>query len=69
VAARKQGNQQMFDDLVLPDDALADLGTQGAAGLAKLAGGGDIALDHLGRGRGGCVASHGSARKNSHGFL
>jgi hypothetical protein len=54
---------------VLPDDALADLGTQGAPGLAKLAGGGDVPLDHLGRGRGGCVASHGSARKNSHGFL
>jgi hypothetical protein len=69
VAAREQGNQEVLDDLVLPDDALADLCTQGTPGLAELADGGDIPLDYLGRGRGGCVASHGSARKNSHGFL
>jgi hypothetical protein len=49
MAAREQGNQKVVDDLVLSDDALADLGTQDAAGVAQLAGCGDVALDDLRR--------------------
>jgi hypothetical protein len=55
MAAREQGNQEVVDDLVLSDDALADLGTQGTPGLAQLARGRDVALDHLGRRLGGCL--------------
>jgi hypothetical protein len=69
VAARKQGNQEVVDDLVLSNDALADLGAQGALGLAKLACCGDVALDHLGRRPGGCFASENSTRRASCGFL
>jgi hypothetical protein len=69
VAARKQGNQEVVDDLVLANDALANLGTQSAPSLAKLAGCGDIAFDHLRRRPGDSFASDGSTRKKSRSFL
>jgi hypothetical protein len=69
MAARKQGNQQVVDDLVLSDDALADLGTQGTPGLAQLACSGDIALDYLGRRLGGCLNGDNGTRRASRSFL
>jgi len=64
VAAGKQGNQEVVDDLVLSDDALADLGTQGAPGLAQLACRGDVAFYDFGRGPGGCFPTEGTGREN-----
>ena len=54
---------------MLPDDAFADLGAQGTPGLAQLACGSDVALDHLGRRLGGCFTGEGSTRRENRSFL
>jgi hypothetical protein len=66
VAAGKEGNQEVVDDIVLSDDALADLGTQDASGVAQLACCGDVALDDLRRRPGACITS---TRRENRSFL
>jgi hypothetical protein len=59
----------VVDDLVLSDDALADLGTQGASGVAQLAGRGDVALYDFRRWPGGRFPTEGSTRRENRSFL
>ncbi len=54
---------------MLSDDALADLGTQGAPRLAKFVCRGDVPLDHIGRWPGGGFTHAGSTRQKNRNFL
>jgi hypothetical protein len=64
MAAGKQGDQEVVDDLVLSDDALADFRTQDASGVAQLTCRGDVAFYDFGRGPGGCFPTDGTRREN-----